>query len=494
MGSSRKIGGVFWRSLGYLAGQAGLMAFSFITFPLFTRLLSKGDYGLLSLTNTTLSMAGLVVGLGLPNAVVRFAPEYSSETVGDRGLRFNTTMLAGSTGIAALGAILLVAVSSILNLPRDFQALAQTFQYVAVVLVARAAMNIVLEFFRVARNVSGYNLICFIQKINNVGFSILGYAVFRTLKGLLLGMAAGESAALLIGLGVAWRCDYWKRVPVIAGDFWKSVAFASPMMLGGVCASFMNFGDRYFLQGYRGPEELAGYVVAYDLCLYLQVLLTTSFRLSALPEIVSRYTAGGDAEAAKFLSKAFQYFSWLLIGVGFGSIAVGRQALTILASSKYADAGNLLPYLVPGILIGGLGFLFASGLYLKNRTGVWFGINAVFAAANFGLNFLLIPKLGAKGAAIATLLTYLGQTAAIILVSGRFLSVRFAGFSLLRTTGCGLVMFLAISWLSAGPRWIDNMPVKVILGVLVYGVLLVILEKQARQLVRSIWSGRRYAN
>jgi O-antigen/teichoic acid export membrane protein len=471
-----------------MVGQAGLMVFSFITFPLFTRLLAKSDYGLLSLTNTTLSILGLVVGLGLPNAVVRFAAERLKESHRDSYLRFNATLLAGATLIAVAGALVVLLLSALVPLSPEFQALRETFQFVAVVLVSRSAMNILLEFYRVARNVRGYNLVTLSNKIANVGCSIAGYWWLRTLSGLLLGMAAGEVLSTGIAGALAYHHGYWRAVRPSLSDLSTGVRFAAALMLGQVCASIMTYGDRYFIQGYLGSAAVAGYAVAYDFCLYIQVLFTTSFRLSVLPEIVSKYTDEGAEEAGRFLAKSFQYFSWLMIGVGFGAVAVGPQFLTTLASSKYADAGSLLPWLVPGILLGSLSFLFSSGLYLVKRNDLWFWAAAGSAILNTVLNIILIPRIGVQGAAISTLVTYLAQMLVIVAVSRRFLPVPFHLGSFFRTLASGVIMFVLVRQLAVG--WFDTFGAKVVCGVLVYAFALIILEKQARQLVWSVCAGR----
>lgn len=481
-------------SVGYMTGQVGLMLLSLLTFPLFTRVLSKSDYGLLSLTNVTLSMAGLVLGLGLPNAVVRFAPEYAKDASGEAYLRFNTSILTGSSALAALGTVVLLVISIWSPLPQQFQALSKTFQIVAVVVVARAAMNIFLEFFRIARNVQGYNLLCLSQKIVNVACSISGYFVFRTLNGLLLGLAVGEVLAACVGLVWSKRLAYWRWISIDWRGFWSCLSFAAPMMLSSICASLMNTGDRYFIEGYRGSAEVAGYAVAYDMCLYIQTLFISSFRLGALPEIVSRYTETGDEQAGRLLAKAFQYISWLLIGVGFGAVAVGKEALTLLASSKYTDSSRFLPWLVPGTLLGGLSFLFACGLYLKKRNDIWFWITAGSTALNVALNVLLIPSMGAKGAAISTLVTYAFQAGVIIIVSGRLLHVPFEVRSLARTVSCGIVMFLLVRNFSVGSAWWTTISLKVTTGVAVYGILLIILERQARQVFWNLCARRTLAN
>jgi len=484
-----RLGAVLWNSLGYLTGQLGLMVFSFISFPLFTRVLTKGDYGLLALTSTTLSMIGLIIGAGLPNAIVRFAPEYSKDGRGERYLRFNTAILTASMALATAGAALFVLLSLILPLPADFQKLATSFQYVAVVLVCRAGTNILLEFFRVERRVALYNGLCFLQRIATLSCSIAGYAISRSVNGLLLGLAFGESIAAIGSAARAYQLGYWKWAPLAFEDCREALRFTFPMMMGGACASILNYSDRYFIQGYVGSEAVAGYSVAYDMCLYIQVLIMTSFRLGALPEIVSKYSQSGEEEAGRFLGKAFRYFSWLIIGVAFGSVAVGKEALTLLASNKYAESANFLPYLVPGILISGLSFLFASGLYLKKRNDIWFYIIAGSTALNIGLNFWIIPKIGTIGAAITTLTCYLVQAAVTIYVSNRFVRIPFDIGSVLRTLLCGAGMFTVLNYYMANLGR-AGLIAKVISGALIYSVLLVVFEKEARQLVWQVL-GRR---
>ena len=88
----------------------GLLLLGFLTFPLFTRMLSRADYGAMSLINTSLSLLLLVFGLGLPNAVVRFFPQYSSgadNLYSPGSIRHNW----GLHSVAAAGSTMLFAAS-----------------------------------------------------------------------------------------------------------------------------------------------------------------------------------------------------------------------------------------------------------------------------------------------------------------------------------------------------------------------------------------------
>jgi O-antigen/teichoic acid export membrane protein len=471
---------------GYMAGQGGLLLLGFLTFPLFTRMLSRADYGAMSLINTSLSLLLLVFGLGLPNAVVRFFPQYSS---GADNLysRFNTTQLGGSILFAAAGSTMLFAASFFVHPDAQNASLVKGFRCVMFVLISRAAMNILLEFFRVGRRVALYNTLTLFQRLSTCGGALAGFFWFRNLNGLLGGICVAETIVAAFAAMLAYRSHYFTLSSLDMQQLWESVKFAVPLMLASLAGSIMAYADRYLIEAYLGREAVAMYAVAYDLCSYIQILLLTSFRLGVLPELVSRYASHGTEAASEFLSRSFRYMGWLVMGSAFGFAAIGDRAITVLASDKYADAGALLPYLIPGVMLAGLDFVFATGLYLRKRNDLWFYIASAAAMLNIGLNVLLIPAFGIKGAAYATLVGYIAQEIAVYTVSTRFIKLRFDGGSLLRALACGAVMFFVVKRIDLPHGAIAGLIVAVAGGVVLYGGLLLAFEGDFRQL---LWGAR----
>jgi O-antigen/teichoic acid export membrane protein len=83
------------------------------------------------------------------------------------------------------------------------------------------------------------------------------------------------------------------------------------------------------------------------------------------------------------------------------------------SNQQYLAASNLIPILTGAPLLYFLSTPAAlSGLLIK-KPAVTSAIFAASAALNAGLNALLIPPLGALGAALATLLAYLGMLIAL---------------------------------------------------------------------------------
>lgn len=479
-------------SFGYFGGQVLLMAVSFLTFPLFTRLLSKTDYGQLNLVSSTVLLLTLVASAGLPSAVVRFLPEYSSGNKNARSARFAAALLWGSVMSSAVVVVLILLVSIVLPHGNAFDTIFSEMRYVVPLLMARSVLDTLQQFFRMARNVGGYIFLVLSHRLLSVLCALGAWWFYRTFTSLLLGMASGETLAVLFGIFRSNRLGYWAWGRIAVHDLVKGLKFGYPLMLTGICATIMEYADRYFVQGYLGPSVVASYAVAYDLCAYIKGLFTASFRLSAMPAAMSRYAEEGPEAAAKFVADAFKYFSWLMVGLGFGLLAVGENLITLLASSKYVDAAGLLPYLVPAIMLAGLNFFFTFGLFSAKRNDIGFRISAVMVVVNLTADALLIPRWGARGAAIATLLTNGLLAVATTIASSRYMRVPFALGSLARTLGCGAAMFLVLTNFHYWPPAMLGFCSKVIGGAIFYVTLLALVEPEARQLLlrgkRSLWS------
>ena len=91
------------QSSHYLTGSILIMASSFISFPILTRILSVNDYGLLGLISTTVSFFMAITKLGFPVAIVRFYQEYKSK---NQLNNFYSTFFFGSGAISISTCIL----------------------------------------------------------------------------------------------------------------------------------------------------------------------------------------------------------------------------------------------------------------------------------------------------------------------------------------------------------------------------------------------------
>lgn len=188
-----------------------------------------------------------------------------------------------------------------------------------------------------------------------------------------------------------------------------------PIALGNLSYFVLNAGDRIVVQRLLGPEEVARYQIAYVVGSAVILLLTFTNQAWA-----PHFAALRDAVARRELAmhsrdELYKMLAPVLLAVTL----VSPVALPILAPPSYrVEQLTVVVFIValtalPVVASGATG-----RLLLIERRGVAVGvIAAVAGAANIGANLLLVPVLGIAGAALATVVSYVGLAGLQLLVT-----------------------------------------------------------------------------
>jgi O-antigen/teichoic acid export membrane protein len=106
-------------------------------------------------------------------------------------------------------------------------------------------------------------------------------------------------------------------------------------------------------------------------------------------------------------------------------LCFGREILAIFAAPAFHAAAAIIPILVATSFVSSM-YLFNPGLPLQKKTVILSAINIAGAAANIGLNFALVPRLGILGAALSSTTSALLRYLLNYAFSQRHYPVRFA--------------------------------------------------------------------
>ena len=131
----------------YLAGLFGGLAIGFISFPIFTRIFSVADYGLIDFIQKILLVPTALSKAGMQNSVLRFYNE--KEFAANRGAArsYYSTMLFGVGAMAvAITAVFLVAVKFLLRNMIDGQ-LATLLCFASILILLRAIESVLARSF-----------------------------------------------------------------------------------------------------------------------------------------------------------------------------------------------------------------------------------------------------------------------------------------------------------------------------------------------------------
>lgn len=166
-----------------------------------------------------------------------------------------------------------------------------------------------------------------------------------------------------------------------------------------------NYADRYLISAMVGVDVSGLYVVAYSVAM--------SF--SALHEGVSRVFAPNLARAVGSRSQerlreaslfVYRYAFWASF-LSLLAILPAMFAFTWLVADTFEEGARFLPWLIMGQAAFGVTRVLTGFLLVSDRVARRSWITVLTGLVNFGLSALLIVFLGADGAAVATLLSFL---------------------------------------------------------------------------------------
>lgn len=465
------------QSSHYLVGQALLMGIGFISFPILTRLFSVSDYGILGLVTSTVAIVTAVVKLGFPVSIVR---HYSESKETNNLDEFYSTMFFGY-GFLALCATVTFIIAVQFVPDRILDTNMRYLMSIASILVFLKAIDaIITSFYRAAQQSRFYILI---NVIIRYGTFISGVAVVLFLIKSLYGYYLG-TIVLHVVIALFLIYFFLKRRNITPAQFSsdlfkKSIRFGVFMAGSEIGDLMLTYADRYFIHYYLGSQQLGIYTAGYNLAMYTVMIIITPVNLAIDPIYLSIFSKKGIEETRLFLSKALRYFLLILFPVILGFIAVGKDFIAIMASSKYSEAYYIVPYIIIGYAIYACQPFLNAGLIIRKKTHIFMIVRIVSTILNIGLNIFLIPRYGIIGAAQATLLSYLFYTGVITYFSFKELSFRIDYSRLVLYGGISIAMFLVIRNIDFEAH-LPNLISKIGTGVLVYSLLIMSFDSEVR--------------
>jgi O-antigen/teichoic acid export membrane protein len=384
------------QTLVYGASGVLLQVVGVITLPVFARVFSKSEYGLLELSLALSAVTLAIADLGFASAAQRSFFDYRDEDAEERR-RVVFTGFASTALLAWLAGLALVVarepVSRLLFGDGDHGRLIAAVG-VSVPLVNMAAF--LRETMRLRFRAVQYVVSSVLAAVVAGGLGVFFVVVLdQGVEGIFLGLIVGNALAVGYG-GLVVAADLGRRFSSF--ELRRMLAFGLPLVPAALAMWALTLVDRIMLGKLSNLAEVGQYGVATRLANVL-MLVVTGFALAFGPYIFSIFST--DKETEKLVrAKALTYLTIVLAGVGLCLTLFARELIEIVAPSfdrAYLAVGPL----VLGVACFGISSILMSGISFVRKTVLFPAVTGVAAALNIGLNFLLIPPFGMVGAAFA---------------------------------------------------------------------------------------------
>jgi O-antigen/teichoic acid export membrane protein len=221
------------------------------------------------------------------------------------------------------------------------------------------------------------------------------------------GLALAGNAAMLLALVFGYRllAGYVKPIWWVDVAYWRRHIWQPTAMGLGIVFSIISFRvDNLLMLPVVGREGLGLYNAAYKL--FEPTLLIPSVLLAAtFPMLANLAQSGG---AGRFRQVAGQTVTILLIagtGVTVVLALVAVPAITLLYGREYAQAAGLLQILAFACLPLFVNYGLTHILVAMDRPHLYAIFTLAALAVNIAGNLTLLPVMGARGAALATVAT-----------------------------------------------------------------------------------------
>jgi O-antigen/teichoic acid export membrane protein len=406
--------------------------------PIYTRHLTRADYGTAELLVTTVILVSIVARLGVGEALVRFH-FLDADDERRRALARTATgvLLAVTTVLAGAAAIFAGPLSEWLLGSSQPAVMRAT----ALGLWAFTNLELAYALLRVEERARPYALASLANVALTVGLTV--WLVVVRGEGA-LGLVAGNyvaSAIVLLGLWWVLRDALGVGVGRIdRRQLGPMLRFGLPTVPAEVSVFALFFIDRLWLYRFASHEEAGLYSLSVKLA-GVVVFTVRAFQY-AWPPLA--YSIVDDAEAGRVYARVTTYYV-LFTGVVVAGLALlGRWLVRLLAAPEFFAAHEALPWVALGWALYGL-FLVLVAMAGRARVTVRnFPAALCGLTANLALLAVLVDPLGIAGAGLALVGAYVVMLAAMYALTRSLFHVPFEWGRL------GLVVVVAGGLATAG--------------------------------------------
>lgn len=366
------------------------------------RYLGPGQYGLLNFALAFLFFFHAMAMMGLHQIVVRDIvkkPECADETLGTAFIM----QLAG--GITAL----LLAVFIIARLRPEDDLVKIMVAVLGTLMILRATE--VVKYWFESQVLSKYTV--WVENISVLASACVKVLLILLSAPLMAFVWVIFAEALLTATGLmivySWRGGSlfnWR----IRFDRAKSLLTESwPMLLSALAVMILMRVDQVMLGQLIGNEAVGIYSVAVRIS-EIWYFIPSVIVASVFPAVIAAKKQGENIYYQR-LQKLYDLMIAMALGIAVIMTFASDWVIVLLFGHAYEQAGTVLAIHIWGAVFVSFGIAWAKWMVIEGLQLTMLKINLLSLAANIILNYLLIPKYGVTGAAVATAVSYsLGHT------------------------------------------------------------------------------------
>lgn len=382
--------------------------------PLYVELLPKSDYGIYSGILAYLIMGNVLLSYGMETAFFRFMnkeedPKKVQSTAltslfitslifflvawclkGNiaQWLHYNEDFITYSIAILTLDALVVIPFAWFRNQGKSL--------FYAIIKIGNVLVNLLLNLF----------LFLFIPKLTEKHIFFDIFIFENKVHYIFIANLVASTFTFLILIPTYFKIGFCLSVPL-----WKKMlSYAYPVLIAGIAFSVNEGFDRVFLRVLLPIETADTTIGVYAACYKMGVFMTlfiTAYKLGVEPFF---FTNAQKKDAHTIYATVTLYFiifgSFILL---FVTVYADFLKYLLIPNYQYWEALWIVPIILMANLCLGIYHSLSVWYKVTDRTNYGAIISVIGGVITVVANFILIPVLSYKGAALATLITYVSM-------------------------------------------------------------------------------------
>lgn len=397
------------------------MALGLLTTPIITRIVDPGEYGQYSIYTMYVSIAQMVICLGLDQALVRFFYE-SDERSFKRGLLWKCVWLPIVVSCALSVIVVILAYGHVI----DFEFSAEIMLLLCLNTIFQITYRFSQLVVRLEYKTKLYSLLQIIHKVVFAGGAVALIYLLKSHYLFCLALATLASCVLCFLISVFTQRDMWRvsREPfwrVCDVDMKSLLKYSYPYVASMSITMLFQAIDKISLKHYCSYTEVGVYSSAMTL-VHVFAIIQTTFNTLWAPTAVEHFTKHPEDKA--FHQRGNQWITLIMFFVGLSLILI-KDVFSLLLGSKYREAAYILPFLIFNPIMYTISETTVGGLVFMKKSKLQVVVSIGACVTNIIGNTILVPIYGGRGAAISTGLSYIVFMTLRTVLAGRYYYVDF---------------------------------------------------------------------
>ncbi len=398
-------------TLIYTIGNILPKAASFVLLPIYTKYLTPSEYGILSSMWALEAIVTIFFSLSLGTSIFRLYWDCETE---DLRKRFLGSIYISIVVSSVVWISLIFLFQNLIDGIYNSISFYPYFAYSMLTIFITCFFDVPQKVLMIKERASTYVALSIIFFI--VNSTLILYFVVYLKQG-----AAGYLLATLIGSALFLPVYIYIAVKNFTFNFKFSyfkaaLLFALPAIPTLLSSWILDLSDRIFIERYFSLTEVGIYSLSYKIA-GIALILSASFNLAYRP-VFFRLANSEDVSGAKKSIYDFNNLFLILILLFFFLLSFfSREVVVLFFDAAYVNAYLYVPVIAFSYFLSVAGGLIARYFEQSKKMKQNMFIYLLSSVFNIILNFLLIPYLGAFGAAYATVLSML-----FVVVAGYYYS------------------------------------------------------------------------